>query len=57
MLEQKQREQEFIRLQKIRRAQYEKELSKFNKSTINAYKIFKLNIKFTMDELKASYKN
>lgn len=56
MLEQKQREQEFIKLQRIRREQYEKELSKFNKSTINAYKIFKLNIQFTMDELKASYK-
>lgn len=54
--QQQEQRRQFIEQQKIRRQKYEKELEKFNKSNINAYKLFKLNENFTMKELKLSYK-
>ena len=50
------REQQFIAQQQNRREKYVTELNHFNKSSINALKLFKLNNNFTMDQLKSSYK-
>ena len=55
--EQQERErQEFINKQKTRRKRYEDELNKFNNSSLNALKLFKLSNNFTLNELKLSYK-
>jgi len=54
--EQKERERKFYEQQKARRSNYETELTKFNKSSNNALKMFQLNEDFTIDQLKHSYK-
>lgn len=54
--QQQTREQLFIKQQKLRRQKYENELNSFNKSTINARKLFKLHDDYTVDQLKLSYK-
>jgi hypothetical protein len=54
--QQQTREQQFVAQQKTRRHKYETELNSFNKSTINARKLFKLEEDYTGDQLKLSYK-
>ena len=54
--EQRERERKFYAQQKARRSNYETELTKFNKSSNNALKMFQLNEDFTIDQLKHSYK-
>jgi curved DNA-binding protein CbpA len=54
--QQQTREQHFIEQQRTRRKKYETELNSFNKSTINARKLFKLDDDYTGDQLKLAYK-